>query len=525
MNALLTVFFSVFLLLRAFDAHAQVDDTPKTIFDAITTSDLKLAKDIIAKQRNVYNARNAANETPFQYALLHYRNAGILKPLLEHEKNLNKPIGPNKTMPLFLLISRYADVDLIDIAIKNGAKADIYDEKGIGTLVYAYHYFQDAPVIGLLINGGADIHQKDENKYNILHLAIRDNKYGIADLMIRAGVSPDLVLPDGRVPLQLAFEKESPSIVSLLIKRGANLYPTHLHGTTLLMEALKKVKTPQIISLLINAGLDVQDRDENGKTPLMYAVENTTTPEIVDILLKNGAYPRTKDDAGQDAYDYLKKNKASDVVIKEIKTLLDSQAYSPDFYELLRYGTAPEIEKSIDNGADVNKPDYNGLHPVLLAAQYAKDPEVLKHLLRAGAKLDATDENGRSALIYAAATENVLLLKALFDAGADVNAADINGDTVLMYVVQRSQNLELLSLILKQNVDINARNSIGKTALITAVEFTGEPKIIFAMLDKGADITIKDDFSKTAVEYAKENIRLRAHKKFELLIARLTNNK
>lgn len=57
--------------------------------------------------------------------------------------------------------------------------------------------------------------------------------------------------------------------------------------------------------------------------------------------------------------------------------------------------------------------------------------ELVLLLLRGGAKLEATDNNGRTALLQAASVDNLSVVTALLDAGARREASDNNGIAVL----------------------------------------------------------------------------------------------
>ena len=70
----------------------------------------------------------------------------------------------------------------------------------------------------------------------------------------------------------------------------------------------------------------------------------------------------------------------------------------------------------------MNAQDECGKTPLMYAAMYNHTPEVAKALINAGANLNTKDNDGRTALMWAARNHNPELLKALVKAGADVNA-------------------------------------------------------------------------------------------------------
>jgi ankyrin repeat protein len=62
-------------------------------------------------------------------------------------------------------------------------------------------------------------------------------------------------------------------------------------------------------------------------------------------------------------------------------------------------GDLQAVKKFIEYGVDVNQKS-NGFTPLMLAARYNK-VDILKVLIESGAKIDAKDENGKTALQYA----------------------------------------------------------------------------------------------------------------------------
>ena len=75
-------------------------------------------------------------------------------------------------------------------------------------------------------------------------------------------------------------------------------------------------------------------------------------------------------------------------------------------------GEIDVVKKFIEYGVNVNE-QSNGSTPLMLAARYNK-VEILKVLIANGAKADAKDDNGKTALQYAVnsnATEAVAYLK------------------------------------------------------------------------------------------------------------------
>ena len=140
------------------------------------------------------------------------------------------------------------------------------------------------------------------------------------------------------------------------------------------------------------------------------------------------------------------------------------------FLELCASGTAEQVEEAIRNGASVYarypmwdyKLGYPSTEqfgkqlftPLLMAAKYNRNDDVLEVLIRHGADVNARDNLGYTALMYAAAytVENGIfepVAEPLIRAGADVNARDNEGQTALTKALELGCNRELIATLKK----------------------------------------------------------------------------
>lgn len=73
---------------------------------------------------------------------------------------------------------------------------------------------------------------------------------------------------------------------------------------------------------------------------------------------------------------------------------------------------------------------------------------VVEEALAAGARIDATDAAGRTALMWAAFHGHAPILRVLIGAGADVNARDRRGRTALMWAALANRADATVALVL-----------------------------------------------------------------------------
>lgn len=117
--------------------------------------------------------------------------------------------------------------------------------------------------------------------------------------------------------------------------------------------------------------------------------------------------------------------------------------------------------------ASADEPYNHPKRQILRAARNGED--ALKTLLNSGVNINATDEDGETALMDAADDRNSEVLKLLIANGANVNLADEDGETALMKAADegRSENVKLL---IQAGANINAIDEDGETALDKAID-------------------------------------------------------
>ena len=96
--------------------------------------------------------------------------------------------------------------------------------------------------------------------------------------------------------------------------------------------------------------------------------------------------------------------------------------------------------------------------------------ETVKALLRKGADVNAKDDSGRTALMFAVINLHGQTVKVLLEHGADVNARDDDGATPLMLAASCGDP-EIVQTLLSRGADLNGSFvQTGKTALMLAEE-------------------------------------------------------
>jgi len=94
-------------------------------------------------------------------------------------------------------------------------------------------------------------------------------------------------------------------------------------------------------------------------------------------------------------------------------------------------GSLAGVQNDLANGADVNATHENGRTALMLAAEWDTYPDVASLLVAHGANVNAKDNRGMTALMYAVQSDRVHVAGVLLAPGADVNAKNNDGETAL----------------------------------------------------------------------------------------------
>lgn len=146
-----------------------------------------------------------------------------------------------------------------------------------------------------------------------------------------------------------------------------------------------------------------------------------------------------------------------------------------DVFDIARRGTVDDVRqllKSDPNGfKTINK---EGFSPLLLAC-YRGNVEVAKLLIETGCDINQKSSMG-TPLMAAVVKGNNSITQFLLLKNANVNLTDENGTTALMYAAM-FKNKEIVILLLQKNADKKLLDNKGKSAFEYAV-FTGNEEII-----------------------------------------------
>jgi len=496
-----------FLLSKGSNIDIQDENGSTALHFACNNGNMELVKILVTNGANI-NIDDNYNSTPLHFAIL--RNEDIFKYLVENGADINK-MTKLKTTPVHFAVFM----------------------NKLGIVKY------------LVQTKGVSINFKDMSGDTLLHLAVRTKNLEMVKFFVEKGHATDIVNIIKQNPIDIAEQEilklikrieEGEKVEEVEIKATIDIYEylkKDINGDTLLHLAVR-IKNLEMIKFFVEKGYDVNIKNNKGKTP----IELTNNKKIIELLSKKNH------NVGNKYLEFLNKVISKNdydkgiIMCKSVFEKLTSEEKKYITSELLL--TAVSINNReyvkflINEGADVNYKDDLGRTP-LMHAVMKKNINIIRFFTtKDTSKINESDCNGDTALIYAFKLNNNEIIEELLLWNADfeiknnkndttltisathsnlylfdylsidsfnsiINNQNIDGDTALIIASRKGHKDFLKTLLTSSVINLNIQNKDGYTALMYASEKNNE-EIIKILIFKGADVNIKNNKGKTAIK-------------------------
>lgn len=358
--------------------------------------------------------------------------------------------------------------------------------------------------------------------------AIRQGQWSRVKEYLQRGIAVDRGDRQGRTPLMYGVVAGNPNAVEMLLLAGAQVdFSPHTHQTTPLMLA-SAYGQEAILAMLLQAGASVNRGNIDQSTALMIAAYHGHLG-IATQLLAAGAEVNWQDKDGDSAMAIaLTQGHASivDLLLQagaDLNLLPDRGAgfltrtvqlgQTGLFQRLVSYGVVLNLEawltaasenqpqilqQFIDRGWDINATDDQGETALHLACLEGHGT-IVEMLLAAGAKLDRLSASGDSPLLQALRQSDLGVVAQLLGQGADPNLGE--GDERPLLAACRCGDAELVDRLLQAGANPNLVYENGQSALAKVAD-QGNLVLIDLLLQAGAAVNQADPRGITPLMWA-----------------------
>ncbi|MDR0781096.1 MAG: ankyrin repeat domain-containing protein [Pseudomonadales bacterium] len=303
-----------------------------------------------------------------------------------------------------------------------------------------------------------------------LHYAVYEQDAARVAALLGAGAKANAVNRYGSSPMQLAAEVADTTILKLLLDAGADVESANPEGQSALM-LVARTGNVAAAELLVAHGAQVNAHEQWGEqTALMWAAARRQ-PQMMAFLISHGADLNAQSLARDYRRHLTKEGRAKS---------LDSGGFTPLLYAV-RENCAACVATLVQNHADLDQPDPDGVSPLLLAVLDARW-DIAKQLIDAGADIQQWDIFGQTALFAASANRNARGLAP----NQPLNQNE--GLTIVRLLLERGANPDM-QLFLRPAKQRGAGFSRGTTPLIAAAG-NGDVEVIKLLLEHGAQANL-----------------------------------
>ncbi len=338
-----------------------------------------------------------------------------------------------------------------------------------------------------LIERGSEINLPDKEGRTAIHYAVMSGNENLVEFLLKHGSDPNKLTKKKETPLHFAAKYSGVEEVKFLVEHGASIKAINWA----LVENLKEQRRRQ--------DKLYYDSDEKHIAALKSAL-GLKTPEALsgdddeeEVEYKDEEededddggerYADTMDDHDDDSDRGIKKSKTEEI------TDLDN---IPVFL----------LPRDVSDAAD-----EDGMTALHFAAQNG-NTDVVRFLLENGADIQARDlKLNRSAIHFAVENGNLECVKFLEEHDANLLDRDIYGATALHYAAQKN-HLDVIKFLVSKKLDYTAKDARGWTAMHYAA-CGGSIDIIKYLLAKGLNINELTQSGRTPLFFARGNRELR----------------
>ena len=419
------------------------------------------------------------------------RNIGVNDPMvdvfLQDEENSEiKGLISEKRGIAWLAQVESSDIAGVQAALQNGA--DVNKAGKEGTALHLAAKANNAPMVRLLLEAGADHELAKTYEMVPLHTAARNGATEVCKILLEHGIDVNTKTKFGQTPLYYAAVGQHFETADLLIAQGASLT---------ISEAIL-LRRDEVVKDFWASGTSVNTKTEAGMTPLIAAVM-IQDKDLVASLLARGAEVDAVDNWDRTALCY-----AGTLVDTGIAELLLENGANPDVETdqsalkmAVQNRNEPMMRLLLERGATLEQPirkrslEHISQRPLEEEAKREvwkdlKEKEQLLYdvLMIHRFMIDTDFKNAHET--WHDLEKLWAVIRTLVEFGADVNTVDMDGNPFLCCLIEFGAPLDLIREVIAKGAFLGEPNDplIGT---IARKRFDKAPLMV-AIAQKRADV-------------------------------------
>lgn len=176
------------------------------------------------------------------------------------------------------------------------------------------------------------------------------------------------------------------------------------------------------------------------------------------------------------------------------------------FLNLCKTANGEEISEAVAKGANVNAKNHNSMTPLMMAAMYNTDSNVIDALVESGADIDFKNRKGNTALMFAAMCGTPEVVRALIDKGADIEAINKSRKKAMHFARNNKKinNTDLMNILEGKKESHDTKKIFSDSEFLKLCQHGTAQEVSEAILS-GANLGAKSTNHTTALMAACEN--------------------